>query len=88
MGHLLIAYFASDPAQEPCVATRILRRDGAAVRDPSQRTPIMGEPTFPDRMKRIRETAQPLQKTETPENTVSYRPPEWRLRRSVWSISM
>jgi hypothetical protein len=48
----------------------------------------MGEPTFADRMKRMRETAQLLQKTETAENTVSYRSPEWRLRRSVWYISM
>jgi hypothetical protein len=65
----------------------MLRREGAAGRDPSQRTPIMDEPNFADRMKRMRETgAQLLQKTETAENAVSYRPPEFR--RPVWYISM
>ena len=46
----------------------------------------MDEPNFADRMKRMRETAHLLQKTETAENTVSYRPPEFR--RPVWYISM
>ena len=71
MGHLLIGYFASDAAQSRALRRYVAAR-GAAGRDPANEHPLWTNPNFADRMKRMRETAQLLQKTETPENAVSY----------------